>query len=378
MKKIKVGILTVPFNNNYGGYLQAFALVTVLKKFDIQSIVINRRHNKHSLLDKMKLLLRAIIINTFTNKKCPYLYVSEKDIKNKGKKMIRCLSNIGFPISKPIYSSKELRKYISYNNFDVLIVGSDQVWRPEYVPNIEDYYFSFIDDKTPKIAYAASFGVENPDYNNIQRTICKKNIESFNSIGLRETSGINIIRNFGWNPQCPVKIVLDPTLLLTSEDYIRIIMRNHQHWNDNKEIVGYILDYGDFEDSICNAISKMNNKKVCHIIDPYMWKDKKYVMPSIEYWLCCINNASLVVTDSFHGTVFSILFNTPFCVLVNEKRGYDRILTLLQHFCLEDRIITNKDNLQNINCSINWKEVNNRKTVLSNISTQFLIDSILK
>ena len=105
-------------------------------------------------------------------------------------------------------------------------------------------------------------------------------------------------------------------------------------------------------------VKTLNIPKVS-ILDEKNWKKSTYKMPSIEYWLQRIHDAKFVVTDSFHGTVFCILFNVPFIVYNNQGRGSDRFLTLLGHFGLEDRLVSDISNINNLICSdIMWEEIN--------------------
>ena len=103
----------------------------------------------------------------------------------------------------------------------------------------------------------------------------------------------------------------------------------------------------------------------------------KFVYPPIENWLSAFNETEMVVTDSFHSTVFSIIFNKPFCVIGTEGCGMARFETLLSMFGLEDRMINSKMvALINLNKEIDWEKVNTKRRVLQKVSLSFLKESL--
>lgn len=354
---MKIGILTVPFNNNYGGYLQSYALMTILKELNHTPILINRRQNKQSILHQ-SIFFSKQLIKTILKFKKQKLFQSEQSFRFRGKEMLKFVHKYIQPITSPIYNSKDLSKFCEQEQFDAVIVGSDQVWRAIYVPNIEDYFLSFVKNKsTKKIAYAASFGTRHPEYSNIQKTNCGKLTQSMTAISVREANGLDIFQEFGWDNSA-VKVVLDPTMLLPKSHYENLIKHNHKKELENN-IFCYILDLDTKAAAIIKQACNILHKKTYDIIDMKKRNNANYVLPSIEDWLTGIHDSSFVITDSFHGTIFSILFNNPFAVYVNENRGADRFYSLLKVFGLEDRIITINNSINTIlQKKIDWGKVN--------------------
>lgn len=374
---MRIGILTLPFNNNYGGYLQAYALMTVLKRMGHEVELINRRRNKPSLKQRIKYFLLGIRGLMVKSKKHNFFIDGEKEYMHRGKAMLGFVEKNILPMTAPIYNAKDLQmKYGA--KYDVYIVGSDQVWRPIYVPDVRDYFFRFVTGNVAKkIAYAASFGTSHPEYNHdICNEICRL-ITRIDHIGLREVEMRDVIQNYGWQPKRPMEVVLDPTMLLTREHYLDIIKDWKPTVKSQEKLLDYILDHNMQTERLLVKAEEFLCVKRSDIIDTKHWKEKKYVMPSIEEWLYSIANAEFMITDSFHGTVFSILFNTPFAVHINNNRGADRFHTLLGHFNLQNRIVKNEKELVDIlQISTDWDSVNKMLEKKRQASMSFLKKSI--
>lgn len=372
---MKIGVLTVPFNNNYGGYLQAFALISILKSMGHDVVLINRRHPNFPLSWRVKHFVRNFVkVCLFRKVECVILS-RDRIIRKKGRRMLGFVCR-HIPRTKPIYSSKQLEK-VSKKAFDVVVFGSDQLWRPDYVPNIADYYGSFLKDvDVRRISYAASFGNAFPVYTEEERHLCGMEISKFHAISLREKSGIDVIKNMEWNTVKPT-VVLDPTMLMDAAFYNSKISAAKSP-SANK-IFCYVLDQSPDVQKIVKKLSSALNLSEYHIIDSAKWQRMDYIMPSIEDWLSGIRDAEFVLTDSFHGTVFSILFKKPFIVCVNENRGAERFYTLLEHFNLTNRIACNEDDaLKLLQESIDWKDVDEKMDVLRKRSMEFLIAALEK
>jgi len=363
---MKIGVLTVPFNNNYGGYLQTYALMNVLKSFNCDVELIYRRNNKirfNALLmgfvkNCIKFCIGRDIISLFPNQ--------EKAYTLKGGDMLSFVNKYISPKSRPFYNSKKMNQYIN-ENYDVVVVGSDQVWRPEYVSNIQDFFLCGVNSNVRKIAYAASFGCSNPKYNEMERAVCGKSLKNFNAVGLRENSGPMVIKKMGWN--CESKLVLDPTLLLTKNDYESILTKDPSL--SMGKIFLYLLDKSNKK--IVDMISENTNLGTYYIIDPDNWKSPSYKMPAVEDWLKGIRDAEMVLTDSFHGMVFAILFNKPFWVFVNKERGATRFQSLLSLLGLEKRMVSQEDFERcDWNDCINWDDVGKSLHLLRQNSFTFL------
>lgn len=372
---MRIGILTLPFNNNYGGYLQAFALIRFLKLEGHDVTLIYRKHNRRSFTIRFRHLAKAMLLGILGKPHKRFLMDQEVELREKGALIMPFVDKWIFPITKPLYSDRELRK-IAKGKFDIVIVGSDQVWRPDYGPQISNYFFDFVDDSVRKISYAASFGSDNPKYTPKEKTICASLLSNFEAISVREESGISIINKWNLKSDVSPKVVLDPTMLLGVNSYLPFLKPDLL---SKGKIFCYVLDDSEIASEMIESVSRLQNIEAYHIIDVSKWKKEDYIMPSMESWLSGIYFSNIVITDSFHGTVFSILFNKPFIVYANVDRGLDRFDTLLKVFDLQSRIAKSKEDAIRIsNEKINWKQVN---LILENKrkeSAQFLIDSIQK
>lgn len=355
---MRIGILTLPFNNNYGGYLQAYALMTVLKQMGHEVELINRRSNRISLSVQIRYFIKTLIKMVLGLEHGSLILDIEKEHNKRGKLIIPFVDKNIYPKTKSLFSTKDLTDECK-DRYDAIIVGSDQVWRPDYVPNIENFFLDFMKHYSVKrISYAASFGVCHPKYSKGQIMQCGKLLSMFDDVSVREESGANVMKDFGWHTKKKLAVVLDPTMLLDKSYYETLIINNR---SPEKYVFTYVLDESQEAQAIVNiAVSTLNCTEKC-IIDTKKWKYPDYRMPSIEEWLWGICNAEFVVTDSFHGTAFSIIFNKPFLVYENKGRGADRFHTLLCHFGLENRIVSDIADVDRIiRQSINWNHVNDR------------------
>ena len=175
------------------------------------------------------------------------------------------------------------------------------------------------------------------------------------------------------------ELVLDPTMLLDTSDY------KYLYPNDNtskKGIFYYILDSTDKKKNIISFCSQIMEQPVFEVMPKVRWFDtmKKfskndYIYPSIGEWLSAFQSSSFVITDSFHGTVFSIIFNKPFIVIGNEYRGLSRIHSLLKLFNIENRLVSNFEK-EYINdhlfSPIDWNKVNETREKWKSISIDFI------
>ena len=365
---MRIGILTVPFNNNYGGYLQAYALMTILKQMGHEPTIIMRRHTPApvSLLFRLKFTIKGICRTIFYRKRFPLIYSRELTFRTRGRNMLSFVNKYIQPQTIYIYSTNELRNQCD-GKFDVYIVGSDQVWRPIYVPGIiGNMFLDFTEGwDVKRFSYAASFGTDNPEYTEDEKQLCGRLIERFDGVSVREESGANVIDNLGWHPK-RLSVVLDPTLLLNAIDYNKLL---HSSSDSERRVFCYVLDQNPLTDfvveSVCN-VSKLKENVISNI------QTGKSSLPSVEDWLTAIRDAEFVVTDSFHGTVFSIIFNKPFVVCANTQRGFTRFEALLATFGLSNRIINKASDLAVLDKDIDWNAVNRFLLIEQNKSKCFL------
>lgn len=354
---MKIGILTLPFNNNYGGYLQAYALMTVLKEMGHDVELIYRRENRRSLNWRIKYIIKNIIKIVIRREHGPLIPSQEWELRKRGKLMMPFVDAKISPKTTPIYSTAKLYRIICKKNYDYIVVGSDQVWNPNYGQKyVQDFFLTELPLNTPhRITYAASFGLSEALFSEKEQQECGEGINKFKAVSVRENSGVDLINSYGWKVQNTPVVVIDPTLLLSSEHYLSFIKRQT---DVEEQVFCYVLDRDITTKNILDRVVEITKLKSFDIIDTEKWERSDYLMPSIEDWLSGINASKLVVTDSYHGMVFSIIMHKQFIVKVNMKRGADRFVTLLKKLRLEKRMVNEVADVDfALHSQIDWKSV---------------------
>lgn len=350
---MRIGIITLPLHTNYGGILQAYALETILKSQGHEVCHIEEKHYPQKVDPRLIIpkVIKRLIIKIFRDKRTR---IYSEAYYNKSYPIITQYTldfvkkNLNLRTVKTFFDIKE-------GEYDTFIVGSDQVWRPFYYSKIEKMYLSFAKGwDIKRLAYSASLGTDKWEYSESQTKECRKLLKDFNLISVREQSGVKLIKeHFGLN----AIQVLDPTMLLTAADYLALLDKNPSEQNS---IMQYILDENDdVYNKIKSLASKENlivkraNSRFEDIYAPV----EQRIQPPVESWLNSFVESKLVITDSFHATVFSILFHKPFYVLVNPQRGASRIIDLLAMFGLSSRIIYGQEDFNSIDYNIDWVSV---------------------
>lgn len=362
---MRLAIITLPFRYNYGGIVQAYALQTILQRMGHDVTIIdyeNRRYVnwfRFPLTFCKRLFKRYIIGDGSSKLFIEADYNKEALIKSQN---ITPFINRYFPKRQYI---RNFNKDIANNEFDGFVVGSDQVWKPGHFTwlfqtEMSNAYLGFAEGwNVKRIAYAVSFGVSEWDYTEEQSVECKRLSHFFDGVSVREDSGVRLCKE---NLDVNALHVLDPTMLLSKSDYVRLIVGNgvSQH---NGGLFEYILDKTKEKDEIVACVAKERGLDVFESnsrVDDLDASLEEQIQPPIEYWLQGFNDADFVVTDSFHGTVFSIIFNKPFVTIANADRGLDRFTSLLKIFGLENRLVTS---VNDITCqhlaAVDYSRINN-------------------
>lgn len=343
---MRIGIITLPLHKNYGGTLQNFALHTVLIKFGYTPITL--KYNSIKRHEKLRLFLSFI----YHGIKRSGIY---QDIVNFFRKdyyeqKFRMFEERYINIKNVGYGTVDGKK-VTKLNLDALIVGSDQTWRPLYngEKRLDNMFLDFADEKTIKISYGASFGKDDLDeFSKEQLIRYSKLLQRFDSISVREESGVALCNDyFGVN----ASHVLDPTMLVREDVYSKLGISPGKK---NYAAI-YILDNNESKDRIINEICKKYKLDKLFIGKP----DDQGVYPSIESWIGGLKESDFVITDSFHGTVFSILFERPFITICNPVRGLSRIHSLHHSFQIEGRIFGENEAIPETFKIIDWKHVHN-------------------
>ncbi|ALZ99143.1 polysaccharide pyruvyl transferase family protein [Corynebacterium glutamicum] len=359
MSKKKILILTHRLGLNYGGMAQAYALQVVLRDLGFDPVSSN-------------FLKKDIVKNAYQQSR----YVLRRALYKVG------MNVSDLPTCYPDYTTQNTTRFIEQHiatekssilnrkyveeNYYALISGSDQVWRSSYVP-VEKYLFDFAEESKTliRISYAASFGKDNLDeYSKRLVSRTKKLAQRFSAISVREDSGIALVDKY-WNRKAEQHV--DPTLLLNTSDYLEIIENEKEFLIENDgQIFLYFLDPKSLNYEIAEKVSRRLGLKTFEIMPPKPKSRKEllgnlesFQLPSVGQWLKCFADSKFVITDSFHGTVFSILFNKPFIAIGNRQRGLSRFVSLMKLFDLETRLVTKLSDVTDelLLAEINWDEV---------------------
>jgi len=235
-----------------------------------------------------------------------------------------------------------------------------------------EMFFSFVkENKLKRIAYAASFGVADMEFSEEQIKKVSELLPKFDAISVREDSGVDLCRNYFY---VEAQHVLDPTMLLPVSDYLALISEEEKQKAESRKqeispsnfegvpegrdsLFVYVLDQSPEVLQFVQQIADELQTQPCHFLPTL---NKTAIMPSVTAWLKGFSDAQFVATDSFHGTVFAILFNKPFLVYVNKGRGATRFHSLLKMFHLEDRLVVSMEEsvIAKVKNPVNWENVN--------------------
>ena len=376
---MNIAILTQSLNDNYGCILQNYALQKVLKDAG-HNVVTIRRENKVPFSLAFRNFIAIVIRVLHVKATCTYSYSEIRQIRIK---FLYFIKKYIKESPKKIYSSDGLYCDFLKEKYDAYIVGSDQVWRLGCSPCIDDYFLSFLPQrsKVKRLAYAASFGTDNWEFNDTITNLAKEFIQIFDLVTVREKSAVNLCSKYlNYNN---AHFVLDPTMLLDKSDYEHLI-ENEKEDPSEGNLFCYILDMNIVKKETISEIEKQTAKKSFSVCPNHTIEERQkgfnlddYVLPSITKWLRAFVDSDYVVTDSFHGTVFSIIFNIPFVVFGNEHRGNARFESLLELFQLSDRLTTSKeDALKIIQQPIDWNKVNTIREEMRTQSISLLLNAL--
>lgn len=370
MQNRKCGITTITFGTNYGNRLQNYALQKVLKNMNIDSETIQYEpkyldvvKNDNSIFQKIDKNLKIGLKSIFRK---IYKRVNKKQFEikeNKRNDEFEEFKEKYIKFSKNNYKYGDNLNKIN-NDYDFFITGSDQVWNPGYEGSNEFYYLSF-SNQNKTIAYAPSFGVS--EIPKEKENFYAKMLKNIKYLSVREERGKEIIKELTGRD---AKVVLDPTLLLDKEEWMKI---SKKFETNSKYVATYFL--GILTSSKRKEIEKFARKKHLKIINIYDRNDINSEFCGPSEFLGILANAEYIFTDSFHGTVFSIIFNKPFTVW----ERYDGFKTASMSSRIES--ILKMLNLEKCQKIINKEDIdfNNVKEVLKlkrDESLKFLQNSI--
>lgn len=383
---MKIGIITIVKVNNYGAELQAYATAKKLQQMGYEAEIIDylyykswrfrdtRMSNpfiplkaKGKCLYWMKYRLVGFLMDTLVPFFLPY--------QRRRIKRFSDFHTNNTPFSKQYRSMDDL--YRNPPRYDIYMTGSDQVWNPSASSSIEPYFLSFAPPKAKRVSYAASFGVNKID-EGLQSRYAKL-LSGYDRIGVREAEGCELVRQLcgkeaAW--------VLDPTLLLEKKDWMEVSKRypkTPQHY-----ILIYQLSNSQSIVALARRLGKEKNMPIIRITKrAYSVRNDDGILNILDAgpseFISLITGADYVLTNSFHGTAFSINMSAPFWTIVSEKKtNNSRIESLLRMVGLEERMLFDNCNIDDIDTDkpIPYVEVLQRLAMERQKSEKFLRDTL--
>lgn len=357
MKKKKIAVVSIYDLNNFGNRLQNIAVYKLLKKLKYNPEVITV-----DILGKKKFITRPIkiFLNLFgieiNNAKRMLFLDFDKNIKKSDYKLVLKLN-------------KEIVSQSLSDAYDYFLVGSDQVWNPEFA-GFGFYFLDFVKDNKKKIAFSASVGVT--DISKEYANKMQLNLSNFNAISVREQQANDLITSL--TKRNDVVTLVDPTMMLEPEEWSELA-RMPKQYSGESFILNYFLgEQSEERRKIISDFAKKMGYMVINILD----KDDPFYASGPAEFLWLEKNAKLICTDSFHSSVFGILFNTPFLVFDREdtsKNMSSRLDNLLDIFGLKDRKFIGKELTEN-KLDIDYSKAHERLAFEKKRGADFLINAI--
>lgn len=298
----KIAILTIQ-GENYGNRLQNYALQEYLTSlgFFVETI---DDVTQRTLIEQLKCIIRCLLFKAYRNR-----------IKGKPFENIRIQRFSVWNKKYIVYSSSTISRYYHPRKissvYDYVVVGSDQVWNPYFYKDSR-MLLPFI-EPSKRVSYAASFGVTSVPQK-YRKMFCRE-LKRFKAISVREKQAVDLVAELSGRKS---EWVLDPTLLLDAQEWAKI--EQQPEWKMTSK---YILVYslGELPEKIKNKVASLAEKKSLEIIEILDKTNKMWYTTNPSEFLYLIHYADLVVTDSFHATVFSLIFSTPYIIFQRNEQN---------------------------------------------------------
>lgn len=350
---MKIGIITFHNSNNYGALLQAIALQTKLRYLGHEVKIINYIcENKRDIYKVINISKSKSITQNFRQViDSPFKLIK----KIKADKFIEEKLNL----TEDIFTKSDQIKKANLN-YDMYICGSDQIWNYENTKFDKTYFLDFVENNKKKMSYAASFGLN--EIEDIYKNDYKKLLNEIEYMSVREETGRDIIKSI-IDKEC--EVVLDPTLILSKNEWNKILQDNTINGYKKKfekYILVYTLHCTKEIVEIAEQLSEKTKLKIVNI-NANGTKDiirglRNNIIPSPLEFVKLINDAEYIITDSFHGTVFSLNLNKEFFVYLKPGlKNHSRIENILGKCGLENRIYRGVKPIENLK-NINFNKIN--------------------
>lgn len=373
---MKIGIITFVKCDNYGAELQAYALQKKLNLLGYDAEVIDLEKEKgviessfssykNAILNRYKqyglikgsLKIIELIKDKYNARKA---FAANSDKVKERHKIFELFFNDYIKHSTKFYTLEEMRNIQSLP-YNVLIAGSDQIWNYMQTRYLDVFFLMMANRwETKKISYAASFSVSSIPQS--KRAMYKQYLENMDAISVREITGIDIVKNCS---NCKAVTVLDPTLLLNRNEWIEYIGKKDYLPKNKRYVVIYTLSGSHYIYTLAKKIAKKLEAEVINI--KLSFSKIKGDDGITHIWnagprefISIFSQAVYVITDSFHGTAFSINFNIPFTTLLNPASNINsRALSILKLTGTESRLIyDNGENKEPDTLNIDFTPIN--------------------
>lgn len=368
---MKIGLITIYQVPNYGSVLQAYATQKLFEKMGVDCDIINYKypnewHWQHGASKHRG--LRALIRRFWPSKKTRVL---EKFRQNH------------FHFTRRFNSLDEMVA-ADWGEYNAFVVGSDQVWNARFVLGDSAFMLSFAPNSKPRFSLASSFAQKSVPEQYLYKY--KHELSKFAALSVRENNGVEILNN-QLNLKKPVEVLLDPTLLLSKEDWLKTVPRSALK-KERPYILFYMWDYAfDPKPYIFEVTKYFQQKMECDVIALEGWKSpeqacglimENHSTSTVPEFIDLFANADLVITSSFHGTAFSLNFGVPLISIVPKSNGDDRQESLLESLDCSQCCVTIDTPMSDIDCVYN---VDKEQQALQNIrerNTKWIKDNIIQ
>lgn len=372
MKK-KIGLISYYKDPNYGTVYQAYALAKAITELGHQCEYIQYEpiYKTPVTLIRIKKFVKDVLtrIGVYKYPETEVSFLKSNEFRVFRKNFSSFVKN-NIPVSKRLYFIDDISN--STNDYDLFVVGSDQTWSPQMNSNPHTLnYLSFVDDGKKKRAYAPSIGTTHISAEYLD--VLKHHLSTFEFLSCREYQNSYLLEK---ELQKKVQYVMDPTLLLSASEWATI---SKPVKLPAKYILVYLLGTKKCILDFAADISKQTGLPLYFVASrpEYLTKENALVNLRPESMLYAIQKATCVITDSFHGTAFSVNFNTSFYCFAKRDGGEgvydnDRIMDFLSVIGLQERFVI--DGQQREYSSVNFSEVNKILLNLRTVSQKYLHD----
>lgn len=359
----KIGIITFHRANNYGVTLQAYSTAYFLKKrgYDVQIIDYTNRYEQRIKKWAFK----------ENGKWYGYLISFVKNVLLR--KMHYCKMAFGnvesyYPLTESHYDSIEQMSALSY---DVMVTGSDQVWNSKITDGIDPAFLLDFGFAKRRISIASSLG--STILSDSDKKLFSDKLKLYNAISVREQFGKDQLQPL---TEIPIKVLLDPTFLLNREDWIELLAKKSKYYEKKERyILTYLVasDKDRYQKQVEAYASQLGLPVWTIQYSTYNWSvsTKKIIGARIEDFIALILNADIVLTDSFHGTSFSINLNKDFVAFKHSSNPV-RVMSILERLGILDRL----DMKANDFYSMDYDKVNVKLEELRSDSVEWIIKAI--